>query len=582
MYYMIGNWINTIRLTIIGLCLLLPTLVHANITVSASVDKQTLTINDTLEYKLTIAGSSTDLAIEENFLNGFYIARRSSAQSYQLINGQFSASHIKTFVLRPKKEGRITIPPATIRNAGKSFKTQAINITVAAGSTNPAPAQNATATTPSAIKPPQKTQSKELFLVANSNKKTAYVGEEIIYKTHLFRRFSAIEKLLFQEPKITALTEKLKRDPQTYTQNHQGRNYYVQEIDKRALFSYQPGYIRIPPAISEVQISFFYENQVIESNPINIKILPLPDENKPKTFSGLVGEFTLEIDVDTSTLIENKPLAIRLKVTGGGNIKQLKELYVDSDPKFKIYKSDTTDHITYEQSVKGTRHFEYILVPKEAGNFQLPSFSINYFSPQSKTYKTLSTKRSAITVIASGEAAVIATAASNETKELRQDFRYIKENLLLNKKVKPLHKQWLAWILWFINVGFAGLLLTQYLLNIPIIKQNLHRLSLKPDKKAIKALKNLPHPLPNTQTNSIQSILLTYISSVIKRPAQALAQHELKDALKRHHVNSEALFDIFEQCNMLSYAPDAPNTITADELRTQAIKWIETSKGKSS
>ena len=109
---MIGNWINTIRLTIIGMCLLLPTLVHANITVSASVDKQTLTINDTLEYKLTIAGSSTDLAIEENFLSGFYIVRRSSAQSYQLINGEFSASHIKTFVLRPKKEGRITIPPA--------------------------------------------------------------------------------------------------------------------------------------------------------------------------------------------------------------------------------------------------------------------------------------------------------------------------------------------------------------------------------------------------------------------------------------------------------------------------------------
>ena len=136
---MIGKFIP---LVIVFFLTFSPYVSATDITVKASVNRTQLSINDVLEYKLTISGAKGQPNINESFLKDFSIINRSSQQSYQLINNDFFSSQIKTFQLQPNIEGTIIIPSAKITIDGKTFETDPITITVSAN-TSPSSTPNA-------------------------------------------------------------------------------------------------------------------------------------------------------------------------------------------------------------------------------------------------------------------------------------------------------------------------------------------------------------------------------------------------------------------------------------------------------
>ncbi len=575
---MIGKFIP---LVIVFFLTLSPYVSATDITVKASVNRTQLSINDVLEYKLTISGAKGQPNINESFLKDFSIINRSSQQSYQLINNDFFSSQIKTFQLRPNIEGTIIIPSAKIVVSGKSFETEPITITVSAGTSSQTSLQSTTSasnTKTNSKLPPG--SSKDLFILAVLDKETAYVGEEIIYSIRLYRRFSAINQLLYQEPEFGMLSEILERDQNTYTQAYNGIRYYVQEVDRRSLFSYESGAITIPPATAEVQINFFYGNQVIKSNDVSINILPLPATNKPKNFSGLVGNYELDVDVNTQALIENKPIAIRLSVGGSGNLKQLSDLSFDTDPNlFKVYQSSTNDLITYIDSVKGVRHFEYIMVPKTDGELSLPNFSFSFFNPKTKRYKTISSPDQTVSIIDSGEAPerLAVADATNSLTELRQDLRYIKESIVLSEQAKPFFKQLFSIFLIIINFFLFSNVLMSFISKTSYYQSISQSLTLKPSKRALNTIEQIKLD-SNWNINDVQHSIFNYISSIINRPAQGLPIAEIKDELTQKNIDSAAITDLetlLDQCSFLAYSPDSSNPSSKLDICDKAIDIIK-------
>ena len=575
---MIGKFIP---LVIVFFLTLSPYVSATDITVKASVNRTQLSINDVLEYKLTISGAKGQPNINESFLKDFSIINRSSQQSYQLINNDFFSSQIKTFQLRPNIEGTIIIPSAKIVVSGKSFETEPITITVSAGTSSQPSLQSTTSasnTKTNSKLPPG--SSKDLFILAVLDKETAYVGEEIIYSIRLYRRFSAINQLLYQEPEFGMLSEILERDQNTYTQAYNGIRYYVQEVDRRSLFSYESGAITIPPATAEVQINFFYGNQVIKSNDVSINILPLPATNKPKNFSGLVGNYELDVDVNTQALIENKPIAIRLSVGGSGNLKQLSDLSFDTDPNlFKVYQSSTNDLITYINSVKGVRHFEYIMVPKTDGEVSLPNFSFSFFNPKTKRYKTISSPDQTVSIIDSGEAPerLAVADATNSLTELRQDLRYIKESIVLSEQAKPFFKQLFSIFLIIINFFLFSNVLMSFISKTSYYQSISQSLTLKPSKRALNTIEQIKLD-SNWNINDVQHSIFNYISSIINRPAQGLPIAEIKDELTQKNIDSAAITDLetlLDQCSFLAYSPDSSNPSSKLDICDKAIDIIK-------
>ena len=554
---------------------------NSDISIKASVNRTQLSINDILEYKLIITGAKGQPTINESFLKDFSIINRSTQQSYQLINNDFSSSQIKSFQLRPNIAGTIIIPSAKVTVAGKTFQTEPISINVLAGSdatNNPSKTTAASANaTPSKI---PAGSSKDLFIMAVLDKETAYIGEEIIYSIRLYRRFSAIDQLLYQEPEFSMISELLERDQKTYTQVYQGIRYYVQEVDRRSLFSYESGAITIPPATAEVQINFFYGSKIIKSNDVTINIIPLPEVDKPDNFSGLVGDYTMDVDVNTQALVENKPIAIRLSIAGSGNIKQLSDLSFDTNPDiFKVYQSSTNDLITYINSVKGVRHFEYIMVPKTEGSFSLPSFSFSYFDLKTKRYKTITSPSETVSILDSGNIPeVIVSNDSNKTiTELRQDLRYIKDSIIFSDQAKPFFKQLSSISLMLLNLLLFSSVVVSFLSQTLLYQKLSQSFSLKPGKRALHALEQIKTD-DNWNITDIQHNIFLFLSSIINRPAHGLPIAEIVDELNQKSIDSSAITDLeslLDQCSFLAYSPDPANTTSKLAICDKAIDIIK-------
>ena len=569
--------------SILAICLgvvLCQATMFAAVSIDATVSKTTLSVNEVLDYKVTISGTKAKINIDEKFLSkDFFVLRQSSSQSYQLINGQFSASQIKTFVLRPKDAGEFVIPSLKVTIDGKTVTTQSIKINVRGlGGTTATNInqQNTNANNQRVAIPPG--NSRDLFMLASLSKQEAYVGEEVILKVDLYRRVQGIDKFYYEEPEIKALTEPLERNKKIFTKTFNGRQYYVQEVDRKAIFCYEPGDLAIDPIRAEIQVNIFFGSQIAQSNPLQLVILPLPLEDKPENFSGLVGEFMLETNVDTGVIIENKPVAVQLSLIGKGNLKQLTEFNSNADDTFKVYQSAVTDQITYTDSVKGIRKFEYIVVPKQPGDSVLPTFSTTYFSPKTKTYQTLESAKQDINIIASGEIVETTTKPSNEITQLVKDLKYITEDIELENQWKPFTKQPLAWLLILINTILLGFILSTYAYSVPTVQQWVQSFALKPKAVAIKQLALIQKENDPKAISQIQQIVTTYIATVIKQPAKGLTLEEITEQLNKQKVSKEVIEQLklfLEQCTYMAYSPDLDKVQQSSKLCDDAINIIK-------
>ncbi len=556
--------------------------IQANIVINSSVDKQSINLNETIKLKLTVSGTNENININESNLTDFIIVKRSTSQSYKIINNEFSASQIKTYLLKPKTPGKFIIPKFSISVDKKNYSTSPITITVNDIQSTQSPPLNTQQqkASPNQEKKIPSGSSEDLFILANTNKTTAYVGEEVLYSVKLYRRFASIDKLYFQEPKFKTLIEPLERDQNTYTKRVNNKNYYVQEIARFSLFSYEKGTITIPESIADIQISFYYGNQKIKSNPISLNILELPKEGKPKDFSGLVGSFTLNSQSDTNVVIQNKPIPIRLSVSGKGNIKQLSKLNNNLDENFKVYQSDTNDQINYSKSIEGTRHFEYIAVPKQAGQFELPTFSFSYFSPKEKKYITLESAQKTINIIESGQVFQnTSEETQNKITQIQEDLRYIKTSIQLNKQHKPFSKQPLAYIFFLIDLLLIFNLLYFWINKNPQFKKLISNFAKTPKQLAFASFSKIPLENNPHIMLDIQKPLFKYLSSILKKPAHALPKHELISLLADKKINPIIIKDLeifLETCAMISYAPDNnTNSSTHKELLNKALSIVK-------
>ena len=352
------------------------------------------------------------------------------------------------------------------------------------------------------------------------------------------------------------LSEPLTRDENTYTQRIQGARYYVSEIEKRSLFAYEPGISTITPSIAETRLSLFMGNQQLKSNEVSIDIKPLPLENQPDDFSGLVGNFKLETSADTNSVVENTPIAIRISLSGSGNLKQVTQLFYDESVDFKVYQSNINDQITYTDEVKGVRHFEYIVVPKRAGNLALPIFHLSTFSSETQTYTTLHTPEFIIDVISSGDRPTD-TFESKEIQVITEDLRYIKPLSMTPKQATPYYLQPFAWLLLLFNTGWIAYLMGSYLHKKVFSRPFLHTF-VKCWKKALHSLNQIQHnknalTLYSNSTDLINLSILCF-KRAGSRPIKTTIQR-IFTRRRIHQSHIDSIFNLLDRCSFIAYAP---------------------------
>lgn len=425
----------------------------ADINIRAYVNKNKVGINENFSYSIEVSGKTTSLPnpVAPSFENFYVLSGPNTSTNIQWINGRMSSSKVYSYYLQPKKKGKLVIPPATVTYKGHTYKSNAITITV-----TDQVAQAPTA--PGARKAPRQTKSKDilgqsLYLKTVVSKRKAYLGEQIVVEYKLYFRVN-VRGFDFQKLPASPgfWVEEFQRpsQPAIETEIVNGLNYNVATIRKIALFPAQTGELTLQPisVIVEAQVrrrstsifdSFFDDpfgsivQKVVRSKPIKIKVMDLPEEGRPADFSGAVGQYQMQVNVDKQTAKTNEAISLRIKISGQGNIKMVNLPDPVVPPDIEKYDPKVSTHVdNLGETIRGSKTAEYILIPRMPGDFEIKPLTFSYFDPKSKKYVTLSSNPITLHITGKPVSEMAGPGGSANFDQryvqlIGQDIRFIKE-----------------------------------------------------------------------------------------------------------------------------------------------------------
>ncbi|MBK8951992.1 MAG: BatD family protein [Chitinophagaceae bacterium] len=281
------------------------------------------------------------------------------------------------FTLVASRPGNYTIPTATIIIDNKTVKGTPAIITAVPPIKQVAKEAPAGKLPGLYIEKGEKTDKKirnNLFAKVRVNKRICYTGEPVLAD---FKLYSAIETSseIIKNPGFYGFSvfdiESLNPEKVT-AQIINGKTFNVHTIRTVELYPLQPGTFFIDPMEikTEVVITTGLSGEIEENYELNmqtenipVSVLPLPDKNKPVSFTGAVGQFTISAVVEKNNIAANEQGFFDLTITGEGNLIQLEPPVINWPKGTDGFLAETKDSFDILQ--KGT---------PEAGVFGFPLF----------------------------------------------------------------------------------------------------------------------------------------------------------------------------------------------------------------
>jgi len=392
----------------------------ADVTFNASVDKNTVELDDTIQYTVSVSGNSIGNApgpTLPKFVN-LGVIGTSQSSSFSFVNGQTSVSKSFIYTLRPEKIGQAHIGQAGITINGQTYTTDPIDIKVTkaegkkAQSAPQSPgrqrfpgmwddfdeffnSRNPRFQQPQVVKDPVKIDLK-------ASQETVYVNQQILLTSTIYLRTNLSQNPSYSPPDTTGfLAITLPTDKQLHEVNMNGIKYAAQDF-KTALFPTTAGNFIVGPGTLVAQTNPFSAPQTIKTNELKIKVLPLPTQGKPANFSGAVGDYQMDVSLKQNQIERGQPIQITAKISGRGNIQTISEPVSSLPGEFKKLSSTGKEDVVKDKNgVSGSKSFDIVLIPLQEGNFNLPSFEFSYFDPVKKEYRTLKSRELSVTILPS-------------------------------------------------------------------------------------------------------------------------------------------------------------------------------------
>jgi tetratricopeptide (TPR) repeat protein len=440
--------------------------VHAqDITFEVTADKTQMYVEDVLELSFTVSGGNLDLNVTPelpDFKGDFDVVQGPGRSTrISIMNGKQSSSLTLQYLLSPKKTGTLTIGPAKLQYNDKTYTTKPLTIQVVQGARPQAPAPSTES--PQAGENSGTVAAPDMYLRAEIDKETVYIGEQVTLSCYVYTRVNIAGYELTQQPSFTGFwVEDLQipQPPKLQAQTINGVQYGVALLKKVALFPTASGEVTIDPMAMTFSVTvhsrqrnprdpfdmfndpfddFFARTQQIvrKTQPITLKILPLPDADRPAAFNGNVGNFTMSVELDRTEVKQDEPLNLTIKIQGTGNIKTLKEPPVKLPDSFKRYDPEITENIfQLQEPIQGEKTFKSTIISSVAssvaGTYQIEPVEFAYFDPQRKAYQTLRSQAFDVTILPGAKAEEPVErriTTKEEIKLLGQDIRFIKTDI---------------------------------------------------------------------------------------------------------------------------------------------------------
>ncbi|MDA0748784.1 MAG: BatD family protein, partial [bacterium] len=426
------------------------------VNVQASVDRTRVRVGDTFTLTVSVQGEGQANTPELDLPNGFNVvgSASSSSTSISIVNGQMSTARTTSFVfsLEPTQQGAFTLGPVRVVSNGKTYKSAPIRMEVVAGGgapqrTRPAPGQNVSSEDLRQIE-------ENLYILAETDKKQAYVGEQVTLTYTLYTRFNLQNVHYGKQPTFTGFWAETIFDAQRLDQRREivdGRAFNAARLKEVALFPTSQGRQSLEQLemVCDIPVQsrrrsvfdrddffsfdpFGQSRQVtVRSEDIGLDVLPLPP-GAPSEFSGAVGQFQISASATPVQVRQGDPVSLKIAVSGTGNLGAVSQPVPASEDGFKLYDPKASvETETRNGRVGGRKLFEYVVIPQVAGKIEIPAFRLAYFDPNLKRYRTVETEAVSL-VVTPGETeqvAAVPALSRQEVQVLGKDIRHIKPDL---------------------------------------------------------------------------------------------------------------------------------------------------------
>lgn len=428
-----------------------------DLSIRTYVDRNVVGLNEqfTLSVELTGKGanSASDPEIPQIGQFASYLGSGNS-QNIQFTNGKMSVTKVINCYFVASAVGKYKIPPVQVTYDGKTFSSASIDMEFQQSGSKPPAQQQPSAQQQAPAAQGTGPAEGDLFVRSHVDKRQVYQNEPVIVTYKIYTRVNVSNVGISKMPATAGFWAEEFEIPQklqTASEVLDGKKYTVATVRKMALFPMSPGAKTIDPMVLDCEVtvrasrsrdpfgdffddSFFFGGRTVrkqvQSKPVTVEVLPFPEAGKPVTFAGNAGRFRISASVDKRSVKTNEAITFKIMIEGEGNIRQIQPPAIAFPTDFEVYPPKASETISRSGAgISGRKTFEYVLIPRVAGEETLKSVALGFFDPASKSYKSVRTESISLQVVQGTETYTTVAGSGLSKEEVRligQDIRFIK------------------------------------------------------------------------------------------------------------------------------------------------------------
>lgn len=533
----------------------------------------------------------------------------STQQNFQMVNGHTtsSSSVTYTYILFADKNGTFTIPPARAKVDGKDVTSPSVRITVSGkaqsnsqqggGQSGSMQQRGAAQVRPSG----SSISGNDLFIKVSANKQRVHEQEPILltYKVYTQVELTQLEGKM---PDLTGFHTQEVSLPQQksfHLESINGKPYRCVTWSQYVMYPQMTGKLEIPSitfkgivvqenlnvdpfeAFFNGGSGYVEVKKDIKAPGMTIQVDPLPA--KPDGFSGGVGRFSISAMADKKSVKAGNPVKISVVIGGNGNLKLLKQPEINVPTDFEKYDAKVTDKTQLTaQGLSGNMIYDFLVVPRNQGEYKIPEIEFTYFDTSENKYKTLKTAPIEINVEkGDGKGGDVTDYSQKEDLDIHPLHEGNDDRNALNDTFFGSTSYVLLNV--FVIIAFIVLLVVfrkkaMEMANIAVVRGK------KANKVASKRLKIASRLMAQGKSSQFYDEVLRalwgYVSDKLTIPVSELSRENISEQLSSRSVNDDIITSFIEaldECEFERYAPGdaAGNMQKTYDKAVSAITNIE-------
>ncbi|MDB6058921.1 MAG: hypothetical protein JWO95_2765 [Verrucomicrobiales bacterium] len=351
---------------------------------SASLDRETISLGETVTLSLTFEGGSPRNQPTAPPIPDVEYGSTGTSQNITIVNGVPQMTATYTFEIKPQKVGDLTIPAIQSDIDGRPVASQPLKLKVEKVG--------------SIVKP---AGSEPAFVRLVVPKKEFYVGEVVPVELQCYVQSARdVQKpVLSSEGFMVGDVPDYHQQPPRVTI---GANIYHLLTFRVPVRATRTGPLTLGPASWTMNLltgnpDFFGFAQAhqatVQSDSANVNVLPVPTKDAPASYNGAVGNFTLsQYQAGPTNVAVGDPITLKIRIAGQGSWDTVTIPAAATTPdwrEFKLYPPTAKVETHDQMQIDGSKYFEQVITPQNSDVKEIPGFAFSFFDPNARAFRTL-------------------------------------------------------------------------------------------------------------------------------------------------------------------------------------------------